>query len=222
MLNPEKHLRAHRDITAGRIQAELLSLKRMTALKLLAELRASNPTPPMVSLLDISDADEDPEEGVSGLCRNQTCMNARVRVRELERKLDAATRLNADLTRQLRELKKAALGRQGPSLGQLLAQPPASSSSSGSEEEEEEEQQPPQQRPAALLHPQTDSSSGTEEGEEEEEEEQQQQQPPAPVLPGSDSEEEEEEDEPEEDEPRLLLKRVNKQRHLSSPPQVRR
>ncbi len=84
VLHLEKHLRAPKDITLQRIERELKSLKRTTAINQLAALRASNPDPPMVSQLDLDQ--EDAEEGSSG-CQNPSCVNAQQRIRELEQEV---------------------------------------------------------------------------------------------------------------------------------------
>ena len=77
-LNLEKHLHLmHSD------------LSKDTAIHKLAFLRATEPDPPMVSTLDLPDnqaQQNDPEAGII-LCQKPMCVNARLRVRELEREL---------------------------------------------------------------------------------------------------------------------------------------
>ena len=59
------------------------------SLSKLAALRATSPDPPMVSVLDLEQhqaEQTDPEAGVI-MCQKRTCVNARLRVRELEREV---------------------------------------------------------------------------------------------------------------------------------------
>ena len=75
--------------TRARVDREIKALKRAAAINQLAALRATAPDPPMVSVLDQQEdqaQQPDPEAGVS-MCMNRTCVNARLRVRELEREL---------------------------------------------------------------------------------------------------------------------------------------
>ncbi len=80
----QKHLQSHMDITKERIRRELKSLKRQKGIIQLADLRASNPDPPMVSQLDSEQ--EDPEEGPGG-CQKRSCVNAHQQIMELEREV---------------------------------------------------------------------------------------------------------------------------------------
>ena len=86
LLNVEKHLQLmHRE----RVDRELKALKRATAVRKLAALRATAPHPPMVSVIDLPDnqaQQTDPEAGII-MCKKRSCINARLRVRELEREL---------------------------------------------------------------------------------------------------------------------------------------
>ena len=86
VLNVEKHvLFKHRE-TGGR---ELMALKRAAAVRMLAALRATTPDPPMVSVLDLPHhqaPQNDPEAGII-MCQKRTCVNARIRVRQLEQEL---------------------------------------------------------------------------------------------------------------------------------------
>ena len=90
LLHVEKHLRAHSaSYTRARVDREIKALKRTAAFNRLAALRATAPDPPMVSVLDQQEdqaQQPDPEAGVS-MCMKRTCVNARLRVRELEREL---------------------------------------------------------------------------------------------------------------------------------------
>ncbi|CAL8378194.1 unnamed protein product [Gadus morhua 'NCC'] len=94
LLCVEKHLRTHNELRKGNVNREIKALKRATAIKQLAALRATDPHPPIVSTLDqTEDQQSDPEAGVS-MCKKRTCVNARLRVREQERELaDLRTRL---------------------------------------------------------------------------------------------------------------------------------
>ena len=89
-LNLEKHLHLmHSDLSKDRLDREILALKRATAIHKLAALRATETDPPMVSTLDLPDnqaQQNDPEAGII-LCQKPMCVNARLRVRELEREL---------------------------------------------------------------------------------------------------------------------------------------
>ncbi|XP_058474053.1 cyclin-dependent kinase 11A [Solea solea] len=139
ILHIEKHIRTHLDMGVAWQDGAIRALKRSTALRLLADLRASNPSPPMVSRLDLDEAGN-PEEGVSGLCQLPACIHARQRVRQLEGDLADLKQTNDELTRRLREDR--------PRRRQPPKKLPTSSSSEQEEEQEEEdeEQQPPQAR----------------------------------------------------------------------------
>ena len=89
LLCVEKHLRTHTELPKVNVDWEIKALKRTTAINQLAALRATDPHPPMVSTLDQPEdqaQQSDPEAGVS-MCTKRTCVNARLRVRELEREL---------------------------------------------------------------------------------------------------------------------------------------
>ncbi|XP_056466830.1 uncharacterized protein LOC130405684 [Gadus chalcogrammus] len=91
-----KHLRTHTEVPKANVDRKIKALKRTTAINQLAALRATDPHPPMVSTLDQPEdqaQQSDPEAGVS-MCTKRTCVNARLRVRQLERELaDLRTRL---------------------------------------------------------------------------------------------------------------------------------
>ena len=72
VLHIEKHLRAHTDVTQQLANKKINSLKRTLAVKQLADLRATNPRPPMVSQLDLGDQ-EDPQPGPAP-CNNPACI----------------------------------------------------------------------------------------------------------------------------------------------------
>ncbi|KAL7369706.1 hypothetical protein ABVT39_006327 [Epinephelus coioides] len=111
----EKHLRSHQDYSQARIEREIKALKRHTAISRLKALRSADPGPPMVSILDLSD--EEPEEG-PGSCTKSGCVNARKRVRELEREVKDLREANAALRQ---ERGPAAPRGQLPPLGEGAA-----------------------------------------------------------------------------------------------------
>lgn len=90
----EKHLKGHKDHSQARVEREIKALKWRVAISRLKALRATQPDPTMVSILDLSD--EEPEE-VPGSCTNSACVNARKRVRELEREVKDLGEANAAL-----------------------------------------------------------------------------------------------------------------------------
>ncbi|CAL8370299.1 unnamed protein product [Boreogadus saida] len=96
LLYVEKHLRTHSELPKENVDREIKALKRTTAINQLVALRATDPHPPMVSTLDQTEdqaQQSDPEARVS-MCTKRTCVNARLRVCELERELaDLRTRL---------------------------------------------------------------------------------------------------------------------------------
>ncbi|CAL8236688.1 unnamed protein product, partial [Arctogadus glacialis] len=89
VLNVVKHIRTHTEVRKLTVDREIRALK-------LAALRATDPHPPMASTLDLPEdqaQQSDPEAGVS-MCKKRTCVNARLRVRDLESELaDLRTRL---------------------------------------------------------------------------------------------------------------------------------
>ena len=89
LLCVEKHLRTHTELPKVNVDREIKALKRAAALSKLAALRATSPDPPMVSVLDLEQhqaEQTDPEAGVI-MCQKRTCVNARLRVRQLEREV---------------------------------------------------------------------------------------------------------------------------------------
>ena len=79
----------HSNLSGQSVDREIKALKRAAALSKLAALRATSPDPPMVSVLDLEQhqaEQTDPEAGVI-MCQKRTCVNARLRVRELEREV---------------------------------------------------------------------------------------------------------------------------------------
>ena len=90
LLNLEKHLQSqHSNLSGQSVDREIKALKRAAALSKLAALRATSPDPPMVSVLDLEQhqaEQTDPEAGVI-MCQKRTCVNARLRVRQLEREV---------------------------------------------------------------------------------------------------------------------------------------
>ncbi len=88
VLHLDKHLRGHKDITQRRLARELKSLKQRTAISQLAELRATNPNPPLVSKLDEEEeASEDETAAGPDRCNNPSCIHARRENKELQREV---------------------------------------------------------------------------------------------------------------------------------------
>jgi len=90
----EKHILGHKDQTPARITRELSAAKRRVAVERLKALRATNPQPPMVSTLDLSEEEEDDDDdeeeqqaGRAGSCQKSACVNAKKRVQELEKQV---------------------------------------------------------------------------------------------------------------------------------------
>ena len=79
-VNLPKHLHAmHVELGKDRVDREVRALKRAAARTKLAALRATQPDPPMVSVLDLPNdqaQQNHPEAGII-LCRKRTCVNAR-------------------------------------------------------------------------------------------------------------------------------------------------
>ncbi|XP_049920234.1 adenylate cyclase, terminal-differentiation specific-like [Epinephelus moara] len=187
LLNLEKHLKGHKECTAARPKLEIRALKRSAAIALLAELRATNPDPPMVSALDLADELEDPEEGTS-LCQNRACVHARQRVREFDREVLQHRKITGDLNKQLQGQPgpqppplqvESSDDDQQPAPQQWQQQEPDGSSSSGSltssssSSEEENHQQEPQSEVHLIV-------SLDEEQPPQQQQPEQQQQPPPP------------------------------------------
>ena len=103
ILNLVKHLHSkHVELKKDRMDREIQALKRAAAISKLAALWATEPDPPMVSVLDLPDnqaQQNDPEAGII-LCQKRTCVNARLRVRQLEQEL-ADVRTVSENTQQL-------------------------------------------------------------------------------------------------------------------------
>ncbi|XP_029963475.1 zinc finger and SCAN domain-containing protein 26-like isoform X2 [Salarias fasciatus] len=96
VLHLEKHLRGHKDVTDRRVEREIKSLKKATAIRLLAELRASNPTPPLMSTLDVEQEEEEAGGSAAGPggCTNPSCIQAGQENRELQQEV---TELRRDI-----------------------------------------------------------------------------------------------------------------------------
>uniref|UniRef100_A0AAV2LI07 C2H2-type domain-containing protein n=1 Tax=Knipowitschia caucasica TaxID=637954 RepID=A0AAV2LI07_KNICA len=72
-----KHIEAHSDLLPGRREAYQQVAHRDAALKRLSELWATDPQPPMASVLDL-------EDSLASECRNPSCIQREFRIRELE------------------------------------------------------------------------------------------------------------------------------------------
>uniref|UniRef100_A0AAV2LVJ8 Uncharacterized protein n=1 Tax=Knipowitschia caucasica TaxID=637954 RepID=A0AAV2LVJ8_KNICA len=71
------HLEGHVDLLPGRRESFKQVARRAAALKQLSELRATNPQPPMASVLDL-------EDSLASECRLPSCIQREFRIRELE------------------------------------------------------------------------------------------------------------------------------------------
>nr|XP_054590356.1 uncharacterized protein LOC129154591 [Nothobranchius furzeri] len=98
--NVEKHMKAHRDLSGKAIAKKVRRLKQSVAVDLLRELRATDPTPPMVSTLDL----EAPTSSSTHSSRNPACMQ---RVHYLTTEV-------CHLQQALTEAKRLAQPRSGP------------------------------------------------------------------------------------------------------------
>lgn len=74
LLNVEKHIMAHKDLSRRRLERERRKLKMQAAIALLAELRATNPVPEMVSTLDVDDSGEGSSTSNPNPCQNPSCV----------------------------------------------------------------------------------------------------------------------------------------------------
>ncbi|KAE8278139.1 hypothetical protein D5F01_LYC23779 [Larimichthys crocea] len=138
ILNLDKHLKGHKDLTQAGVERQRARAKRDVAIAALQRLRASNPQPPMVSRLDMEG--EDPGEG-SSRSQPQECRSCRD-LGKKNRQLEAQVAvLEARVRRYKRKLK-------------ALRRPPLSSSSSSEEPRRHRQPQP---------QPQPTSSSSVEE-----------------------------------------------------------
>ncbi|XP_059929866.1 uncharacterized protein LOC132473672 [Gadus macrocephalus] len=127
LLNVVKHLRTHLEIPKVYLDQKIKALKRATAINQLAALKATDPHPPMASTLDQPEdqaQQSDPEAGVS-MCKKRTCVNARLRVRELERELaDLRTRLVQLQAKRRPRLKGCGPGKPPANPGEVLLKVP--------------------------------------------------------------------------------------------------
>uniref|UniRef100_A0AAV2LVI2 C2H2-type domain-containing protein n=1 Tax=Knipowitschia caucasica TaxID=637954 RepID=A0AAV2LVI2_KNICA len=71
------HIEGHIDLLPGRREAYQQVARRDAALKRLSELWATDPQPPMASVLDL-------EDSLASECRNPSCIQREFRIRELE------------------------------------------------------------------------------------------------------------------------------------------
>ncbi|CAL8236117.1 unnamed protein product [Arctogadus glacialis] len=176
LLCVEKHIRTHTEVRKLTVDREIRALKRATAINQLAALRATDPHPPMISTLDQTEdqaQQSDPEAGVS-MCKKRTCVNARLRVRELESEL-------ADLRTRLVQLQAKRRPRQAA---------PAPAPIPAPEEEEEEEEEPLSLEEEEPSSPEEEAPATATAANEEEEA-----LAPAPIPAPEEEEEEEEEEE---------------------------
>ncbi|KAE8278717.1 hypothetical protein D5F01_LYC23636 [Larimichthys crocea] len=155
VLHVAKHLKGHRDITGRRKDEELAKLKRATAIAALARLRATNPQPPMATILDV----EDPGEG-SSTSQHHACLNPNCRkhCERMEKIIKRLQRRNAALrVNEVEEVEPARPPQQQQQQPPQQQQP----SSSSSEEDEQPQQQPPQQQqPPEPATPQQPERTG--------------------------------------------------------------
>ncbi|KAK7883909.1 hypothetical protein WMY93_027032 [Mugilogobius chulae] len=84
-----KHLKRHKDISKSRMEELLETARRETAIKLLSNLRSTQPTPPMVSRLD----------ALSHPCENSACLQREEDIKTLMQR-------NHHLEKELAELKR--------------------------------------------------------------------------------------------------------------------
>uniref|UniRef100_A0AAV2LCU3 Uncharacterized protein n=1 Tax=Knipowitschia caucasica TaxID=637954 RepID=A0AAV2LCU3_KNICA len=75
-----RHIEAHPDLLPGRREAYQQVARRDAGLKQLSELRATDPQPPMASVLDVDDS-------LASECRHPSCIQREHRIRELEAQL---------------------------------------------------------------------------------------------------------------------------------------
>ncbi|KAG8004751.1 hypothetical protein GBF38_016627 [Nibea albiflora] len=137
IINVDKHLKAHKELTYEQIAEERRKAKRAAAIKALAALRASSPDPLMQTRLDLAD----PGEAASEEEPCQTCRTSKVKIRNLTVQVKRLKRQVADLKSQMRRGRPA----QQPSLD--------------SSDSEEPQQQPPQRKTKAKPQPQSSYSS---------------------------------------------------------------
>uniref|UniRef100_A0AAV2LMA7 Uncharacterized protein n=1 Tax=Knipowitschia caucasica TaxID=637954 RepID=A0AAV2LMA7_KNICA len=71
------HLEGHGELSPGRRESFKQVARRDAALKRLSELRATNPQPPMASVLDL-------EDSLASECRHPSCIQREFRIREME------------------------------------------------------------------------------------------------------------------------------------------
>ncbi|TKS65748.1 hypothetical protein D9C73_027872 [Collichthys lucidus] len=169
ILNVDKHLKGHKDLTQAQFERRRNRAKRDAAMAALERLRASNPQPAMVSRLDLQS--EDPGEGPSQPRTCRRCRDLLKKNRDLEAQV---TVLKARVRLYKRKLQRKPRPSSSTRPQQPQPQPPSSSSSSSSPEEEEpirpllitsspEEEEPTRpQQPQPQLQPQPTSSSSSE------------------------------------------------------------
>ncbi|TKS65907.1 Proteoglycan 4 [Collichthys lucidus] len=170
ILNVDKHLKGHKDLTQAQFERRRNRAKRDAAMAALERLRASNPQPAMVSRLDLQS--EDPGEGPSQPRTCRRCWDLLKKNRDLEAQVTV-------LKARVRLYKRKPRPSSSTRPQQPQPQPPSSSSSSSSSSspeeeepirpllitsspEEEEPTRPQQPQLQPQLQPQPTSSSSSE------------------------------------------------------------
>ncbi|KAK7881479.1 hypothetical protein WMY93_029888 [Mugilogobius chulae] len=167
-----KHLRRHKDIPKSKIEELLESARREAAVKLLSDLRSSNPSPPMVSRLHTT---SQPCDDPGCLQREEELNCLMQRVRQLEKE-------NSDLRLRI----SLQTSRAGPQMTKVPS--PTSDSKPSTKEEEEKEEEKEQEE------------GGEEKEEEKEQEEEEQEQEESQEEEEQEEEEQEEKEQEQEKE----------------------
>ncbi|XP_057193195.1 uncharacterized protein LOC130556326 [Triplophysa rosa] len=125
----DRHIKVHTELSSGAQEDALRDIKRKKVLKELAVLRESNPTVPMVSILDLQADDdqlseledhvvpqdcEEEKEAERSLCNSPRCKKRgerfKAEIADLNKQVDTLTETVRDLTRRYRNLKNRSSG----------------------------------------------------------------------------------------------------------------
>ncbi|XP_057180265.1 uncharacterized protein LOC130547909 [Triplophysa rosa] len=152
----DRHIKVHTELSSGAQEDALRDIKRKKVLKELAVLRESNPTVPMVSILDLQADDdqlselEDPvvpqdceeeKEAERSLCNSPRCKKRgerfKAEIADLNKQVDTLTETVCDLTRRYRKLKDRYSG--APQAGRIRQITKRLLSSLGPEDEDKDD-----------------------------------------------------------------------------------
>ncbi|KAI7789678.1 hypothetical protein IRJ41_013407 [Triplophysa rosa] len=128
----DRHIKVHTELSSGAQEDALRDIKRKKVLKELAVLRESNPTVPMVSILDLQADDdqlselEDPvvpqdceeeKEAERSLCNSPRCKKRgerfKVEIADLNKQVDTLTE-TAEIQKTKKQITKRLLSSLGP------------------------------------------------------------------------------------------------------------